>query len=296
MTYIRTTERSISIQVLGNLQNNLGQLAETQQRLSSGKQLSVPSDSPTGTASSLLLRGDVRVQQQYQRNINDALGWLSTIDTALNSANVQLNGARDLVLQGISAGTGGSAEARAALATEIDNIRDSLIGVANTAYLGRPVFGGTTSGTTAYDDSGAYTGDGGAVERTVGDNTKIPVNADADATFGTGSDQLFTILSDISAHLRDDPSALTGDLARLDAATERIRTQAADVGARQNRVTQMKGTVDDRLLILKTQLSDIEDIDLPQTITDLRLQETTYQAALAATARVVQPSLMDFLR
>ncbi|WP_067473342.1 flagellin N-terminal helical domain-containing protein [Actinomadura hibisca] len=296
MTYIRTTERSISTRVLNNLQNNLGQLAETQQRMSSGKMISVPSDSPTGTASALQLRGDVRVQQQYQRNVDDALGWLGTIDTALSSATTQLNGARDLVLQGISSGTGGSADAREALATEIDNIRSSLIGVANTSYLGRPVFGGTTGKATAYDAAGAYTGDGGAVVRSVGDNTKIPVNGDAAATFGTGTGQLFTVLSDIAKHLREDPSALTADLARLDTASERVRTQAADVGARQNRVTQSESTVTDRLLTLKGQLSNIEDIDLPQTVTDLKLQETAYQASLAATARVVQPSLMDFLR
>jgi flagellar hook-associated protein 3 FlgL len=49
-------------------------------------------------------------------------------------------------------------------------------------------------------------------------------------------------------------------------------------------------------LTLKTQLSDIEDIDLPETIMKLQLQEVAYQAALGATARAIQPSLMDFLR
>jgi len=58
----------------------------------------------------------------------------------------------------------------------------------------------------------------------------------------------------------------------------------------------MRQTADDRVLTLRSQLSDVEDIDLPNTIMELNLQQTAYQAALAATARVVQPSLLDFLR
>ncbi len=50
------------------------------------------------------------------------------------------------------------------------------------------------------------------------------------------------------------------------------------------------------MLSLKSTLSGVEDIDLPKTIMDLQLQQTTYQAALSATAKVLQPSLMDFLR
>jgi flagellar hook-associated protein 3 FlgL len=59
---------------------------------------------------------------------------------------------------------------------------------------------------------------------------------------------------------------------------------------------QMRQAADDRVLSLTGQLSEVEDIDLPKTITELQLQQTAYQAALAATARVVQPSLVDFLR
>jgi flagellar hook-associated protein 3 FlgL len=43
-------------------------------------------------------------------------------------------------------------------------------------------------------------------------------------------------------------------------------------------------------------VSDVEDIDLPKTISDMQLQQVAYQAALAAGAKVVQPSLVDFLR
>ncbi|MFC4062581.1 flagellar hook-associated protein FlgL [Planomonospora corallina] len=296
MTYMRVTERSISTRVLNNLQGNISRLEDIQVRLSGGKQLARPSDSPAGTTSALSLRSDIRTQEQYLRNADDGLGWLGTIDTALTSANSQVNRARELVLQGMSTGAGGSVSARTALATEIDNIRSSLINVANTTYLGRPVFAGAASGTTAYEQDGTHQGQGGEVLRTIGDNTKVAVNSDGERVFGTGENQLFKVLADISEHLKNDPSALGDDLARLDTSIKTMQTEVADVGARYNRVTQMRDTADARILSLKTQLSDIEDIDLPKTITELTLQQTAYQAALAATARVVQPSLVDFLK
>lgn len=296
MTYIRSTERSISTRVLNNLQGNVNRMDDIQQRLSSGKQLSRPSDSPAGTTSALQLRGDIRVQEQYTRNTDDALGWLGTIDTALGSMGDQLIRARDMVLQGMSSGAGGSTTARDALAGEIENLRGSLIGLANTTYLGRPVFGGATSTPLAYESDGTYLGDDLPVERSIGDNTKLAVNVDGEKVFGKDGDQLFAILQDVVDHLKNDPSALGADLGRLDKAINSIHTQIADVGARTNRVEQMRQVADDRILTLKTQLSDIEDIDLPKTIVELNLQQTAYQAALAATARVVQPSLVDFLK
>jgi flagellar hook-associated protein 3 FlgL len=75
-----------------------------------------------------------------------------------------------------------------------------------------------------------------------------------------------------------------------------VQTAQASVGARSNRVQSLQQTANDRQVDLQSQLSEVEDIDLPKTITDMTLQQTAYQAALGATAKVIQPSLMDFLR
>jgi flagellar hook-associated protein 3 FlgL len=241
-------------------------------------------------------RTDARTYEQYGRNADDGLGWLGTIDTALNGALQQVHRVRNLTLQGMSAGSGGSPDAREAIAVEIDNIRQGLIGVANTKYLDRPVFGGTTSGTSAYSEDGSYTGDTGTVQRSVGDNTKVKVNAAGPETFGEGDNQLFDVLASISDKLRNDPASLSTDLGRLDSTKTVMLTRLSDVGARYGRIEHMRTEADNRVLELKTQLSDVEDIDLPATITDMQLQQAAYQAALAATAKVVQPSLVDFLR
>jgi flagellar hook-associated protein 3 FlgL len=150
---MRVTHNSIAANVLANLQGNVSRLGETQQRLSSGKLISKPSDSPAN--------------RQYARNADDGLGWLNAADSALQDASEQVTRARGLVLQGLSTGTNGP-EARKALALEIRQISEAMRDTANRSYLDRPVFGGTTKEGTAYPTGTTFNGDGEEILRTVG--------------------------------------------------------------------------------------------------------------------------------
>lgn len=293
---LRVTDGAVSARVLKNLQHNLAKVSDLQEQLSSGKLINRPSDSPTGTVSAMQLRGETRTEQQYLRNTEDGIGWLGTLDQALTSSLTQVGRVRDLMLQGMSAGTGGSVEAREALAVEVDNIRDAMISLGNTRYLDRPVFGGTTAGGLAYNPDGSYAGNGGEVIRTIGTGSSVRVDVPGPDVFGTGANQLFAVLTSVADNLRTNPDALAGDLTRLDQNRNTITTKLADVGARHNRVEHMRDTALDRVLSLRSQLSEVEDIDLPNTIMEMQLQQTAYQAALAASAKVMQPSLLDFLR
>jgi len=291
----RVTDSSMTTRAMVDLQRTLARGQKLQGQISSGKLLSRPSDSPTGTVTSLQLRGEVRATQQYSRNADDGLGWLGTIQDKLDDASTSIIRVRDLTVQGLNSAN--NDVSREALAVEIDNIRATLIGDANTKYMNRPVFGGTTAGTVAYDDSGNYKGDANPTTRTVGPNSKVRIETTGPEAFGSGNTQLFQVLSDISRDMRsNDPTTLNTDLASLDSAHDLLKSTLSDVGARYNRVTQMKQSAEDHLLSVSSQLSDIEDVDLPKAIMELQIQQTSYQAALAATAKVIQPSLIDFLR
>jgi flagellar hook-associated protein 3 FlgL len=292
----RITERAISTRVLTGLNGNLNRLGNLQQQLSSGKLISKPSDSPTGTVVAMQYRSEIATAQQYSRNADDGLGWLNTADGALTSIVTQVQRARELVLQGMSNGAAGSQEARESLATEVDSLHKSVIAAANRRFLDRPVFGGNTSSPTAYDDDGNYTGDDGGVMRTVGDSNRVKVDTPGLEVFGDGDTQIFTVLADVADDLRNNPDNLRADLDRIDAASVRLTTGQSSVGARVNQVTQMKQAAEDRVLDLTGQLSGVEDIDLAKTITDMQLQQNAYQVALSAAAKVIQPSLVDFLR
>lgn len=292
----RVTDSSMQTRAMADLQRTMSRGQKLQAQISSGKLLTRPSDSPTGTVTSLQLRGEVRATQQYSRNADDGLGWLGTIQDKLGDASTSVIRVRDLTVQALN-GAENTPESREALAVEIDNVKQTLIGEANTQYMNRPVFGGTTAGAVAYDATGTYKGDSFQTTRTVGPNSKVRIETTGPEAFGSGNTQLFQVLTDLSRDIRaNDTPNLNTDLGHLDKAHDLLKSTLSDVGARYNRVTQMKQSAEDHLLSVSSQLSDIEDVDLPKAIMELQIQQTSYQAALAATAKVIQPSLIDFLR
>lgn len=291
---LRVTQRSISSMATANLQHNLSQMQRLQEQLSSGRQLSRPSDSPTGTVTALRLRSDLRRGEQLVRNANDGIGWLATADTALTQSLDAIGRVRELALRGRNGSM--STEDRGAIATEVDALREHLLGIANSSYLGRPLFGGTTNGSVAYDPTGTYQGDAGVITRTVLDGLSVRVNVTGPEVFGPPGSDLFAVLADISDHLRNDPSQLAADLTALDQRSVGLQTGLAQVGARYHQVEVMRDRTEGARLDAQNALAEVESVDLPKAITELSMQEVAYQAALAATSRVIQPSLVDFLR
>jgi flagellar hook-associated protein 3 FlgL len=178
----------------------------------------------------------------------------------------------------------------------VDGIRQGLIGAANVTYLNRPIFAGNANVTQAYDSNGNYLGDNGTVTRTVAPNTSVKISYTGPQVFGPPGSDLFSVLAQVSSDMRNNPGNLSNDLTALDNVRTNLQTQLSDVGARYNRVQSAQQSADDRSLTIANSLSTVEDVDLPKTIVQLQLQQVAYQAALGATAKVVTPSLVDFLR
>jgi flagellar hook-associated protein 3 FlgL len=297
---MRVTQHTIATNSLANLQTNLGRVSQLQEQMTSGKVINRPSDSPTGTVSALGLRAEIRTTEQYSRNANDAVSWLGTQDTTLTSINDVLQRVRVLTLQGSNDGALGPA-ARDALATEVTSLRETVRGLANTTFLGRPIFGGTTSETQAFVDDGTgkivYNGDPGQVMRRIGADATVRVDTSGPAVLGANGSSVFDVLDQIAAHLKaGDTAGLATDLGALDQSALQVRTALTEVGSRYNRAEAARQAAADRVLTLRATLSGVEDIDLPHTIMDLQMQQMAYQTALGATAKALQPSLMDFLR
>ena len=298
MTINRVTQSMLSDRSLGNLQHSLTRLSQIQEHLSTGRVLNRPSDSPADAAAAMRLRSNIGAQQQYARNAEDGLGWLNTLDSTLQGASSQVRRARDLALQGANGAS--SPAAREALAVEVEQIREGLVATANTTYLGRPIFGGTTAGQVAYRQTAgvaAYVGDGNPVDRTIAEGVTVDVQLSGPAAFGPDGDSVLDHLTALAAALRaGDAAGIQGGIGALGIDGDRVTSALADVGTRTARIEQAALRAGDAELDLTNRLSEIENADLPQTMVELQMQEVAYQAALAATSRVLQPSLVDFLR
>ncbi len=299
----RVTSNSINRSVMQGLQANLARLQDTQEQLSSGRRINRMSDSPVDGAAAMRLRAEQSANEQVARNIDDGLSILGSADTAFTSMSDMVSRVRVLVVSGLN-GTNGPDE-RAAMATEIDQLKEAMIGQANTSYLGRPIFAGTQNVSAAYDPTGVYLGNGVAVQRSVSpDNSTrmdvtIPGPSAFSTLFGDASDPTGAgILTRISAALRNPAgvAALGAELGNLDAASATMQSARSLVGARYNRLLGVQSAGEARLDSVTANLSIAESIDLPKTMIDMQLQTTAYQAALGTAAKIIQPSLLDFLR
>lgn len=292
--------RITSSQLLATSQSSLGasrsQLARLQQQASTGRAIAKPSDDPAGTAAALKVRGEQRATAQYGTNIDDGLGWFSTLDSAFTGAEDLVRKGIDITVQGANSGTMSTAS-REALATQLDGLRADLIGRANTTYLGRTVFAGNSDTGVAFDASYGFSGRPGAgVQRRISPTETVAVDADGAAAFGTGTTSLFATMDRIATALRsgDDATVRTG-LDALQSGFSALTAQHTVVGARYARLEQAKQDNIGAATTLETQRSGIEDVDATKVLVDLKTQEVGYQTALAVTARVIQPTLMSFL-
>ncbi|WP_164477989.1 flagellin [Nocardioides pantholopis] len=289
------TQSMISHRSLDSLQLGLGRLAKVQEQLSTGRVLNRPSDSPTDTTSAMRIRSAYTRTEQYIRNADDAVGRLGLADTTLGTMGDQVRRVRELVQQSRSGAS--STVSREALATEIEQLHGSLLADANTKYLDRPIFGGITAGTDAYDDTGTFIGVAGTIGRKVGSDVTVRVDLDPTEFLGSGPTSVFAAVENAALALRSgDEAGINTALDQLSGFMNDINAARATVGARQAQVERSQAAAEDAKVDLTSRLTDLENVDVAAASIDLKLQEMAYQAALAATARVVQPSLLDFLR
>lgn len=302
---MRVTTLMSTRMIVRDLHNGLGRLSEIQQRLSSGKQITRPSDDPYATSRALGLRGEVAGLEQYQRNVADGIGWLNTTDTALSQIADLLHRVRELLVQAGNDTAG--VQARTAIADEVEQLLDAVKQEANVQYGGRYVFAGTATDTAPWPVAGpdAYAGDNGAITREIGPQVEVAINADLHKLLGDGQgaadDRLLHVLRDIVDHMRGgtpaDAAALrTVDLRRLEDNLDVLNGIRANIGARTNRLVVAHSRLGSLEINARRLLSETEDADMAQVITDYATQQAAYTASLRAGASIVQTSLLDFLR
>jgi flagellar hook-associated protein 3 FlgL len=299
---MRITEGIIASRSLADLQRANARVADAQQQVSTGNRILRPSDDPQGTQKALQLRGELAATDGYISTANASQGWAQATDDALSGINDVIQKARELAIQGGNDSM--SAKDRADIAAQIDQLIGQAKASGNATYDGQYIFSGQKTDTAPYDPAGgdAYSGDAGAIVRTIGPGVSVRLNATGGSVLGDGTDgKVLQTLRDVAAHLRGgtaaDTNALrTTDLKALDAGLDSVSTARAEAGALSNRLT----TATNRLTDLKTSTeklrTDVEYVDLAEAISTMSSQQAVYQAALQATgSSLTQRTLMDFL-
>jgi flagellar hook-associated protein 3 FlgL len=300
MSNVRFTNDILSRQTLFDLGNITDTLAKTQNELSTGKRIQQPEDDPYGAGRAVTLRNQLADVQQYQTNINDASAWAQTTDSALGNVTDLLQRARELVVQAAN-GTQDQTSLDA-ISSEMTQIKASLQAQANATYNGRYIFSGTATNIEPYQ-SNAYSGTTLPVQRLIGPGQVIQVNKDGPSAFGVQSagppptKNVFDVLDDIIGDLNTGNNAALGSsaLTEIDGAFTTAVNARTTVGAISNRLETQGNLLSAQELSVQGLLSHTEDADMAKTLITYSTTQTAYQAALQAGAKIIQPTLMDFL-
>ncbi|WP_144758867.1 flagellar hook-associated protein FlgL [Curtobacterium sp. 9128] len=288
-----TTQMSMAA-ATGRLQAGAAKLAQLTEQATTLKAIGKPSDDPVGTASSMQVRKDQAANAQYTRNADDAAGWLATTDSALGGVYDVLAKVRDLTVQAANSGTMSDAD-RDAFVTQFRALSADLQASANTQYGSRSVFAGASPAATAYDPTTGWAPSSAPVDRRIGDGSTVRVDTPGASVFGSGSTSVFAMIDSIVGDLQNGVN-VNSRLNDVDAHIATVRGAQADVGVRHAAAIAAQSSLKSSSVDLETRRSSIEDKDLAGAVLDLQVQQTNYQAALAVTAKVLQPTLMDYLR
>jgi len=294
---MRVTNRNLYSQLVRDIGNVSEKMDRLSRQMSSAKRINKPSEDPVGMASVLVYRTELNAFNQFKDNIDYGRGWLNSTDTILQDVDDLL--ARATQLATSQSSSTATADTRIGAAEEINEIYQQILGLANSKYGNKYMFGGTITQTAPFEDvSGVaqYNGNGDIVSIKIGKTDTVQISLSGSDVFTNSSGNIFTTLSNLEQALRNnDQGGISGSLAYLEDASQVISNNLARIGARINRLDYTETRLEAAETNTSERMSEIEDLDYAEAILTLQNQQVIYQATLKSAAMVTSMSLVDFI-
>jgi flagellar hook-associated protein 3 FlgL len=299
----RVTQGLLVQRSLNNLNQQLRRISVLQEQLATGRRVNRPSDDPIDALRAMNLRTIIAKNEQFQANISDSGPHLDESATTLLSVV-------DIVLRALELTTQGANETLGqsqldAIALEIDELLETAVVAGNHRTNNRSIFAGTQTLSDAFNvtrvagqiTAVTYAGNDQSIEINISEGIRTEINVTGTDAFQANVD-IFAVLIGIRDDLlAGDQASLRGvRLAELETGREQTLMAVARIGALQNRLDRVLSDLQDFNIGFQELLSDKIDADFAETVLGLNIAETALMAALSATARVLQPTLLDFIR
>jgi flagellar hook-associated protein 3 FlgL len=288
-----------------NLTNQRSRLAKTQEQAATGLKLNRPSDDPIAFRQTLRLKDSMSQNGRFQRSVDLARTRLNTTEDAIADATDVVSSAKEKAIQ--AANTSNGPTARAAIRVEIEQLFDQLLDASNArAPGGGYVFSGVASDTPAFTQTGtfvsgaapptvAFGGDDAAVSVEIDEGVSIEVTRSGQDVFQGGVD-VFAVLGQLWQGIdQNDPTAINTAIGALDTALDQLNVERSNLGGAGSKADAFEQRLRGQEEELVTQVSNLEEADAYQVYSDLAAQENALQASVAVTARMQQPTLLDYL-
>ncbi|MFJ7639481.1 flagellar hook-associated protein FlgL [Peribacillus sp. NPDC097225] len=292
---MRVTQSMLTNNMLTNLSSSYEKLGKLQEQVSSQKKFSKPSDDPVAAMMGMGYRTNLNQIQQYKSNISEAENWINSTDDAITEAVSALQRIRELTVQG-SNGTYEENQ-KSNIAEEIKQLKEHLVSIGDTQIGGKYIFNGQNTNvkpSASADANGNITYGTELINLEAFSGISIQINTDGSNMFGEALGEDGSIQKTIKALTENgDVGAM---LAELDKTIDSFLATQAQVGARQNRIELMTDRLSQQEVFATEILSKNEDVDIEKAIMNLTTQESVHSASLSIGAKIMQPSLLDFLR
>ena len=293
---MRVTNKMTAELVTRDLYRAQQLLLDAQVRVSTGKRINKPSDDPIGMGKVLDYRKIISKIEQYNENISYGKNQLEFTSTILDEIETLLNDAQEWALK---YSTGSDISASAAQ-NEVEAIYDHIMDLANTKIENNYIFAGHVTNTVPFTKDASYNatyaGDDGDVNVLVGDNVQVKINATGTDIFYGGADVFGSLKNLIDAIGANDPTAAYAEVANLQSAIDQVQNVSTEnsiyygrLDASENFLIKYKSNIEDML-------TDTENMDPAQAIVEMQLQETAYITCLETASKIIQPSLVDFVK
>jgi len=296
---MRVTQNMMNAQMMYNLNRNNTRMDKYQEMLATSKKLNKPSDDPVGVGYAMRYEAQVARIDQYKRNVNDGTSHLEMTDTLLSQVNSLLQRANELAVRGATESM--SIDAREAIAAEVRHLYSQMVTTGNSQFNGRYVFNGQKTDVQPYDLINAESSvtDTATINYMMSEGDSIQINVTGNLVFGESADpdNAFAVLKKLEADLlANNTAGVNSAINTLDSRMNKVQQQWSDVGARMNRTELIGNRLEDFDLNVQKLLSQTVDADIPGTIVNLKMAEAVQRSSLEVGARVIQPTLIDFLR
>jgi flagellar hook-associated protein 3 FlgL len=287
---------------LANVTRIQERIADSSRQVSSGRKIAEPSDAPDQIDGLLQLRADRERNLQIQSNLSLELTRVQTADGALTSAIKLMDRARTLGTQGATAMATGSG--RKNMADEVQGLLEEMVACSRTAVQGRFIFSGDADTSEPYQVNPASPNGvdlliGAAATRLVQDPAggSFAASKTAQEIFDApGASNVFGALTGLrAALLAGDPATIAQATSSVQTAALQLNSAQAFYGGVQRRITDAQAFAERYDTQLQTQLSQMEDADVPAAALALSQSNTQLQAAFQMRAAMPHKSLFDFI-
>ena len=290
---MRVTQGIIHRNFLRNLDIITDKLNKKFEQISSGKRLTRPSDDPVSLGRVMQLKDRIERIDQYKRNIENAIAWLSMTESAFNNMENILNRLEEIA---VAMGSDNSSPyARKTAAEEVARIKEQALMIVNTKFRNHYIFSGFLTDTAPFSTTdNSYHGDESALEVEVDDGIRISYNVTG--SLFTDEVNIFQLMDDLKDALNNnDADAVRASLDKIHTAYTRINIAHAGVGSKIKTLNNMKDELSDRRLSFEEVVSQREDTDMAEAIPKLYIYQSAYQALLNSFARITSVNLFDII-